>query len=241
MPSNQTALPATEVSLFWLPLGADGNPAVRWGGRAYEAVVARHERRERLMLFHSALRVRLRGTTYVVEVAPTWGAVESDRGVVCEGPVGLAWLGRSRFFRYEIRRWRSGVIPDMDQAVDSPVDLGATDSEARVLLDLVPECPTPAWGRDALGAGDMWNSNSVVAWLVTRAGLLDDAIGPPRNGRAPGWRAGVQVARRQLGRTASDPGATGHAPPCDDEETDQGVSPTGVTHAQGYTMRVDEK
>ena len=212
MASNQTALPATEVSLFWLPLGADGNPAVRWGGHAYEAVVARREHRERLRLFHSALRVRLCGATHVVEVAPAWGAVEPQRGVVREGPVGLSWLGRSRFFRYEVRRWRGGVIPDLDEAIDSPVDLGATDAQARALLDLVDECPTPVWGRDDLGTGEMWNSNSVVAWLLTRVGLVDDAIGPPRHGRAPGWLAGVEVARRQLGRTAPEPGITGDAP-----------------------------
>ena len=28
-----------------------------------------------------------------------------------------AWLGRSRFFRYEVRRWRGGVIPDVSEAV----------------------------------------------------------------------------------------------------------------------------
>ena len=212
MTSNQTVSPASAVCLFWLPLGADGNPAVRWGGHAYEAVVARREHREPRRLFHSALQVRLGGAIYVVEMAPAWGAVDSARGVVREGPVGLAWLGRSRLFRYEIRRWQGGVIPDIDQAVDSPVDLGATNSQTRELLDLVPECPTPVWGRDGLGAGDMWNSNSVVAWLLTRVGLLDDAIGPPRQGRAPGWRAGVRVARRQLGRTSSESRLAGDSP-----------------------------
>lgn len=212
MTSNQTASPDTEVSLFWLPLGADGNPAVRWGGHAYEALVARREHRERLGLFHSALRVRFGGATYAVEMAPAWGAVESDRGVVREGPVGLAWLGRSRLFRYEIRRWDGGIIPDVDQAIDSPVDLGATDSQARALLALVPQCPTPVWGRDDVGAGDMWNSNSVIAWLLTRVGLLGDTIGPPRSGRAPGWRAGVQVARKQLGRRSSGSGVAGGGP-----------------------------
>lgn len=195
--------PSIEVSLFWLPLGADGNPAIRWGGHAYEAVVARREHREPQRLFHSAVRVRLGGATCVVEMAPAWGAVETDRGVVREGPVGLAWLGRSRFFRYEIRRWHGGVIPDIDQAVESPVDLGATEGQARSLLDLVPECPNPVWGRDHLGAGDMWNSNSLIAWLLTRVGLLGDTIEPPGQGRAPGWRAGVQVARRQLSMTSS--------------------------------------
>ena len=70
-------------------------------------------------------------------------------------------------------------------------------------VDLVPDGPTRVWGRDDLGAGDMWNSNSVVAWLLTRVGLWGDAIGPPCRGRAPGWRAGVQVARRELGTTSS--------------------------------------
>jgi hypothetical protein len=203
MTSEQTSTPAAEVSLFWLPLGADGNPAVRRGGQAYEAVVARRERRERLSLFHSALRVRLGEETFVVEMAPAWGAPEADRGVVSEGPVGLAWLGRSRFFRYEIRRWCGGIIPDADQAVDSPVDLGATDGQARALLALVPECPTPVWGRDDLRAGDMWNSNSLVAWLLSHVGLLRGSIRPPHQGRAPGWRAGVGVAQRQLMPTAS--------------------------------------
>jgi len=203
MTSEQTSTPAPGVSLFWLPLGADGNPAVRRGGQAYEAVVARRQRRERLSLFHSALLVRLGGETVVVEMAPVWGALEADRGVVGEGPVGLAWLGHSRFFRYEIRRWRGGVIPDADHAVDSPVDLGATERQARALLALVPDCPIPVWGRDDLRAGDMWNSNSLVAWLLTHVGLLRDDLGPPPQGRAPGWGAGVAVAQRQLLRSAS--------------------------------------
>jgi hypothetical protein len=42
----------------------------------------------------------------------------------------------------------------------------------------------------------MWNSNSVVAWLVVRAGLPVESVRLPENGRAPGWDAGVVVARR---------------------------------------------
>jgi hypothetical protein len=52
------------------------------------------------------------------------------------------------------------------------------------------------WGRDELSAGEMWNSNSVTAWLVARAGLDADTILPPTGGRAPGWNAGLLVARR---------------------------------------------
>lgn len=201
MCANQTPTPAAQVLLLWLPLAADGNPAVRRGGQAYEAVAARREHRERRNLFHSALRVRLGEDTFAVEMAPAWGAPEADRGVVAHGSVGLAWLGHSRLFRYEIRRWRGGIIPDAERAVDSPVDLGATVGQATALLALVPECPTPVWGRDHLRTGDMWNSNSLVSWLLTRVALVRDALTPPSQGRAPGWSAGVVVAQRQLTRT----------------------------------------
>ena len=197
MTPDQARAATTEVALYWLPLGADGNPAVRWGGRAYEAIAAHRDSRGRLDLFHSALQVRLGETRFVVEMAPAWGAPAAERGVVGGGSVGLAGLGRSRFFRYEIRRWRDGVIPDADQAVDSPVELGATAQQACELLGLVPRCPTPVWGRDELRTGDMWNSNSLVAWLLTRVGLLGGRTELPRQGRAPGWDAGVRVAQRQ--------------------------------------------
>jgi hypothetical protein len=204
---------ASAVSLFWLPLGADGNPAVRWSGHAYEAVVARRGHRDPLSLFHSALVVRLDGTSYVVEMAPAWGAPARERGVVGEGAVGLAFLGRSRLFRYEIRRWREGAIADADQAVSSPQDLNATHGQARTLLALVPRCPTPVWGRDELAAGDMWNSNSLVAWLLTHVGLHGDDIAPPLHGRAPGWDAGVRVAKRQVERWANESSTASEASP----------------------------
>ena len=43
----------------------------------------------------------------------------------------------------------------------------------------------------------MWNSNSVVAWLLARTGLPVDEITPPPGGRAPGWQAGLIAAHRQ--------------------------------------------
>ncbi len=62
----------------------------------------------------------------------------------------------------------------------------------------MPSVPTPVWGRDELGAGEMWNSNSVIAWVLTRSGLQAKAGQPPHHGRAPGWDAGVTVAARQM-------------------------------------------
>lgn len=63
--------------------------------------------------------------------------------------------------------------------------------------------PTPVWGRDELGAGEMWNSNSVVSWLLASAGIATDFLQPPPHGRAPGWDAGLEVARRS-GPAAAD-------------------------------------
>ena len=119
------------------------------------------------------------------------------RGVVAQGPVGARCAGRLRIFRYEIRRWRDGQIPDVDSAVESPRRLTDDQAPALRILELVPAVPTLVWGRDELGTGDMWNSNSVVAWLLARAGIASGSIWPPTSGRAPGFHAGLVVAHRQ--------------------------------------------
>ena len=62
--------------------------------------------------------------------------------------------------------------------------------------------PTPVWGRDELGTGDMWNSNSVVSWLLTTCGLDVESIRPPAGGRAPGWTAGVVLAKNSMAAAA---------------------------------------
>jgi hypothetical protein len=102
-----------------------------------------------------------------------------------------------RIFRYEIRLWRNGHIPDVVEAVDSPRRLTEDEGRARQVLELVPEVPTPVWGRDELNAGEMWNSNSVIAWVIARSGINVDSVHPPAGGRAPGWQAGVAVAKRE--------------------------------------------
>ena len=112
--------PAAAVEIAWLPLGAGGH-VVRRCGRMYEALSARREGRAARDLYHAALVVELDGVRTVVEQAPAWGSSAADRGVAVEGPVGLRWLGRWRAFRYELRRWPGGVIPDLDEAVESPV------------------------------------------------------------------------------------------------------------------------
>jgi hypothetical protein len=183
------------VDLYWLPLGAGGH-FVRLNGRVYEAVAARLQRRPACDLYHSALQVELPGAKYVIEQAPVHDWSGKDRGVVAEGAVGSRWAGRFRVFRYEIRLWLGGNIPDVAEAVDSPQRLTTDEDRARHVLGVVAQVPTPVWGRDDLGTGEMWNSNSVIAWVIARSGIDTASVQPPSGGRAPGWQAGLLVARR---------------------------------------------
>ena len=185
------------VELHWLPLGAgDTSACVRWNGRIFEATAARSQHRQAWDLYHSALTVQLDGDRFVVEMAPAWGNKAPDRGVVREGAIGLPWLGRSRFFRYEIRRWRNGAIPDIAEAVASSQRV-RTDVFRTQAARPHPRIPAVTWGRDELHAGEMWNSNSLIAWLLARSGHRTGAIEMPPHGRAPGWSAGLVVAARQ--------------------------------------------
>ena len=197
------------VDLYWLPLGAGGR-SVRLNGRVFEAVAARRERRPPRDLYHSALEVRVPEGRFVIEQAPVRDNNGLERGVVVEGAVGSRSAGRFRIFRYEVRRWRDGVIPDIGEAVESPQELTGDPLLAQDVLDLVPAVPALVWGRDESRAGEMWNSNSLISWLIARTGLHVESVHPPAGGRAPGWRAGLVVARRQQAMADSfgrEPGA----------------------------------
>jgi hypothetical protein len=167
------------VDLYWLPLGAGGH-FVRLNGRVYEALASRLQRRPPRDLYHSALQVEVEEGTFVIEQAPIHDWSGAERVVVAEGPVGARCAGRWRIFRYEIRLWRGGHIPDVAEAVDSPRRLSHDEETAR------------------------------RAWALARNGLDADAIRPPEGGRAPGWRAGVVVARRSK---AGPPRSPGYADP----------------------------
>jgi hypothetical protein len=186
------------VDLYWLPLGAGGH-SVRLNGRVFEAVVARLEKRPPDDLYHSALIVSVPDGNFVIEQAPVRDANGAARGVVGEGAVAAACARSLRLFRYEIRCWRNGVIPDIGEAVDSPQHLTDSAVIAHRILELAPLVPTPVWGRDELQTGEMWNSNSVISWLIASCGLDAESMQPPAGGRAPGWRAGLVVARRGVG------------------------------------------
>jgi hypothetical protein len=216
---NQAAA-AASLDLYWIPLGA-GQHVVRASGRIFETVAALVQHRPRRDLYHSALVANTRRGRYFMEMTPVPDDVgREQRGVVSEGSVGSLFLGRFRIFRYELRRWQDGVIPDISYAVDSPVRISDDEEIAQHVVDLIALVPTPVWGRDELRAGEMWNSNSVVSWVLERASVIERAGVPPRRGRAPGWDAGVRIARR----STEDNSVAAHATSASDDPVALGDS-----------------
>ena len=133
------------LDLYWIPLGA-GARVVQTSGRIYEGLAALTQRRPRQDLYHSALVADTADGRYVVEMTPVPDDNGSERGVVGGGAVGSRLLGRPRVFRYELRRWRDGVVPDIAYAVDCPVTNHA------ITIDAPPEDVWPwmvqmGWGR----------------------------------------------------------------------------------------------
>lgn len=118
------------------------------------------------------------------------------RGVVREGPVFASWLSFTRVFRYEVRCWPNGSLPDAEAASGGPRLVSDDVAIAERLLALTEMVPSLTWGRDVSGVGDMWNSNSVISWLLARSGVEMSGICAPDGGRAPGWEAGITVAQK---------------------------------------------
>ena len=128
-----------------------------------------------------------------------WPIPDKDptkRGVTVQGPVWSHWLGRFRMFRYEVRRWRGGSIADIAEAVGGPQRLTDDEAKARAVLEAAQTVPAKVSGRDVLHVGEMWNSNSVISWILTIAGIDASKIPPPAGGSAPGWRTGVIAAKQ---------------------------------------------
>ena len=193
-PEPTIAPGSSAVDLYWIPLGAGGH-CVRFNGKVFEALGAARQHRTRDDLYHAALIVHVDGKRYTIELAPSPNADEASRGVVATGAVGSRLIGALRLFRYEVRCWPGGQIPDLQYAAGKPQRLTTDPRTARQLLDAIPNVPTPVWGRDELKTGEMWNSNSLISWSLTTTGFATNQMQPPPHGRAPGWHAGVSVAQ----------------------------------------------
>jgi len=181
------------VDLYWIPLGAGGH-SVACNGRVFEAIAAAWARRARRDLYHAALIVERRGVRHAIELAPSPDGDGASSGVVGTGPVGARWAGGLRLFRYELRCCAGGTIPDLAYAAGGPIRVSRDSAVAARIVALAPSVPLLVWGRDERGIGEMWNCNSVIAWLLASAGLPAAALCPPAGGRAPGWGAGVALA-----------------------------------------------
>lgn len=192
------------LDLYWIPLGAGGH-CIALNGRLYEAGLSLWQRRGRCDLYHSALKATTAEGVYAIEVAPEMTGAAG----VAQGPVGSRLLGWSPLFRYQVRCALGGAVPDIAEAVDSPRRLSTEPAVVGALVAAVNRVPRLVWGRDEVGAGDMWNSNSVISWLLSTVGLDAATITPPAGGRAPGWRAGVRAATR--GVSTGAPSGTGKA------------------------------
>jgi hypothetical protein len=201
--ADQTAQRGVGIDLHWLPLAAS-RPLVRLGGFAFEAVAAHLVSRPRLTLYHSALEVRVSDARYVIELAPfIWGAEARSRdGVVGQGPVASRLAARLPLFRYDLRCWRGALIVDPERPAAHRAEISRDAATARRLLELVRLVPMHTWGRDEVGHGEVWTSNSVIAWLIVQAGAWSADLQPPAGGRAPGWEAGLHAAARHAARPA---------------------------------------
>jgi hypothetical protein len=182
------------IDLYWLPLGAGGH-SVRLNGLVFEAIASALQRRDRRDLYHSALVADVAGRRFVIEMTPVGTSDGAVRGVVSEGSVGLRAAGRFRLFRYEVRCWPDGVIPDVAEAVESPQRLSVEPEHARRLVDLVPR-PDPG-----LGPRRTRRRRDVELEL---ARLVADRDVRARGGVDPsaGRRARAGMGRRDRGRQA---------------------------------------
>jgi len=183
------------VDVLWLPLGAGGH-SVRINGRVWEALSAWRDGRARCDLYHAALRVHLPEGRFTIEQAPVPAGDPAARGVAVEGPVVSPLAGRLRVFRYEIRCWRDGVIPDAADAVGEPVTVTRAPGRARAVVALVPEVPPPWCG-------------AVTPAAPGRCGTPTPSS--PGCSRGPGWMRMPSHHRRAAVRPAGGRGSSSHA------------------------------
>ena len=182
------------AELWWIPVGAGGRFVVHTS-RWWEHLQAARQRRRPQLLFHAALEIFCDEHRFVIEMTPAWGQPAEASGVVSTGPVGLRMLGHFSAFQYQIRAWPEGTLPDRAHAVAPPITIALGERAAQALLAALPEVPTLTWGRQVAQVPDMWNSNSLISWLLTTVGVDAENLRPPAQGRAPGWAAGVAQAR----------------------------------------------
>ena len=196
------------VDLYWLPLGAGGH-SVRLNGRVYESWWPRMPRGGRPSTSTTPRSwFACPAGRFVIEQAPVRDGNGRERGVVSEGPVASRWAGRWRIFRYEVRllarrldtgRRRGGRQP---AATNERSSCGTPAARARAA-----GADADVGTRRVLRGGDVELELAESPGSLSAAGSRLASIRPPAGGRAPGWNAGVTVARRRslLADASCDP------------------------------------
>lgn len=181
------------VELWWMPVGAGTSRAQQAILRLWEAFEAARARRARTRLVHSALKLRSGEDTWTLELTPAFATAPAPP--LLTGPVGLRAAGRLRLFRYQLVCLPGETLPDERWAL-ARLAVSCDDGMAAHILALAGDVPRHTWGRRVRGTREMWTSDSVVSWLLVRASVDLSLVAPPEGARAPGWAAGIEIARR---------------------------------------------
>lgn len=179
------------IDLYWIPVGA-GTHLQALSLSLYEILAASVARRPRATLYHGALKLRLRGRSQTLELMPV--PRHQANPPLMTGPVGVRGADRLRRFRYQLYCADSDLFPDEKWAVGSPKRLTTDPATVERLLANAPGLPSHTWGRRAHGTTEMWTSDSATSWLLAQSGIDLSQIELPKDGRAPGWKAGAIAA-----------------------------------------------
>jgi len=190
---------ASWAELSWIPVGA-GTRFQRASLVLYESLAAALSRRGRQQLVHAGLRGSHQGRPFTLELMP---APPGPLSGEVTGPVGTNWAGRFRLFRYQVCLLPNEALPDQAWAIEPPTRLSDDSAVVAAILDLSKKVPAYTWGRRRPGRAEMWTSDSAVSWILSRAGVELETVGPPPRSRAPGWQSGIVEARSD-GRLVRD-------------------------------------
>jgi hypothetical protein len=91
---------------------------VRLNGIVYEALSLASIGAARVTSTTRRSTSGLRGGRFVIEMTPVRAGGGTKQDIVALGAVGSRRGSRFPIFRYEIRRWRDGYIPDVAEAVE---------------------------------------------------------------------------------------------------------------------------
>ena len=183
------------ADLYWMPVGAGTSRFQQASLRLWESIEAARARRPRQKLFHSALKLSLVDEgAFTLELTPAF--VGGPLPPLATGPVGIRGADRLRLFRYQLRRVPGDTLPDEEWAEGEPFHLTDDCEAVRRIVALAPSTPPHVWGRRVRGTNEMWTSDSVISWLLVRAGIDLSNVLIPAGGRAPGWSAGLSLAAK---------------------------------------------